>query len=358
MSYAVSALDASGTPVLVAQKSAAGRRRQRIASQYAAPVGPVPVTATATLGLQLAVTLSRGSIWPTYQTSDGQLLPVTFAEKAASRQLKATTDGQQLTRVFLVHGTDDPAAAKDIGPKVGDLDDVLPTFICEDRTAVWFASGGEVANIVQITCTYSNAGAPPSGGSGQEPTFSYDFGAESEHVDRALAQVHYGGTPERVGDLINVTDEEVQGTEINAPILDLVEEHIFSEAEFSPSMRRALRDHMQKTNSAAWREFAIGEALFVGASARKQSKRWYVTFQFRIRRNEESLAFTVYSKRGIAQPQSVVKLGWQYLWVESIRLPGAADPTKIRIVPHAVHVATVYDSVDFSLLGIGSDPLP
>ena len=358
MAYVVSALDASGTPVLVGQRTRSEPTwRPRSSSAYLAPVGPPPVTAAGAIGLQVAITLARGSAWPTYTTPDGQVVGVTIAEKQQSRQLKATQDGMQLTRLFLIHGSCDPSAVKDVGPQVGDQDDVLADFYVEDRTAVWFANGGGEADIVLVTCTYSQPHSPQNGSAGSEGTFGYDFGGESEHIDRARAQVHYGGDAERISDLINVTDEEVQGLEINSPILAVTEEHVFTEAEFTPAFRRTLRDHLQKTNAAEFREFAIGEVLFEGASARKQAKRWYVTFQFRVRRNESAIAFTVYTTAGVASPQTVVKLGWQYLWVESIRLPYSSNG-KIKVVPRAVHVATVYDSVDFAVLGIGTDPLP
>lgn len=359
MAYVLSALDASGTPLLVGQRSRSESSwRRALRSAYVAPIGPPAISETGAIGLQFAITLARGSSWPTYTTTDGQVVGVTFAEKHQSRQLKSSTDGMQLTRVFLVHGTYDPAKARDVGPQVGDQDDVLTDFYVEERTATPFSAGGGEADIVLLTVTYSQPHSPQNGGAGSDGTFAYEFGSESEHIDRALAQVHYGGDAERIGDLVNVTDEEVGGLEVNAPIIDLTEEHVFGEASFSPSIRRALRDQVQKTNNAAFREFAIGEVLFVGASARKQAKRWYVTFQFRIRRNVEHLSFTTYSTRGVQTVQDVLKLGWQYLWVESIRLPFASDPTKMRIVPRAVHVATVYESVDFAVLGIGTDPLP
>jgi hypothetical protein len=364
MSYVISVADAGGTPVLTMIRSRSEpSRRPQARSAYFAPVGPPPITASGAIGLQYAITLSRGSTWPTYTTTDGQQVGVTLAEVHQGRQLKSGQDGFQFIRKFYVHGTYDPAAARDIGPQVGDRDDVLTNFYVEERMAAPYAAGGGEADIVLITCTYSKLGAPSSGGGESEPTFSYDFGSESEHIDRALAQVHYGDKPRQTADLINVTNDEVQGLEINSPILDVCEEHVFTEAQFSPSMRRALRDHLQKTNEKTFREFAIGEVLFVGASARKQAKRWYVTFQFRVRRNVSDLSFTLWKPFGAAglvftvipSVVSVEKRGWQYLWIESVRM---AQGDSVRVFPRAVHVATVYDEIDFGVLGIGTDPLP
>ena len=357
MSYAISAADAGGTPVVTAQRSGLARRRASLRSRYLSPFGPPPVTASATATLQLVIGRAHAAVVPTYVDADGNTQAAEIAEKARSRSLKTTSDGTSLTRRFLVHGTSDPMQVRDMGPQIGDVDAEFPTFLVSDRQAETYATGGGHSDAVLITVTYQQPGQPQRSGSGSELGFSYEYGSESEHIDRALAQVHYGNDGQRVSDLINVTDDEVQGLDINSPVLDFSEEHVFTEREFSPSFRRSFRDHLQKTNAAPFREWDTGEVLFVGASARKSSKFWYVTFQFRVRRNRDSIPITVYSKRGVASTQDVLKRGWQYLWIETIRLPASAGAA-IAVRPHAVHVATVYDEVDFAVFGIGTDPLP
>ncbi len=359
MSFVVSAPDAAGTPFQVVQRTSFGPRRPAIRSRCSAPVGPPPIVLTGASTLQLATTLATGSQWPTYTNADGTIVGVFIEEKARSRSTKATTDGRTLTRLFLIHGCSDPAKVTDIGPQVGDQDTEYAEYFVEERSGAPYATGGGEADIVLLTIGYVRLGNDPRGSGGAEGTLTFEFGSESEHIDRAIAQVHYGGDADRVGDLINVTDDEVQGLDINAPIIDFQEEHSFSIGQFSPAFRRLLATTVQTTNAAAFREWLVGEVLFVGASARKAAGRWYVTFSFRVRRNVDSIIIPVYTKAGELDTQDVLKRGWQYLWIESIRLPAAgASPTSTRVVPHAVHVATVYDEIDFSVFGIGTNPLP
>ncbi len=362
MSYVVSAADAAGTPVLALQRSGYVPRLPRIPSRYFLPVGPAPVVLTGAGTLQLRTSLARGAIWPTYTTDDGQIIGVTIAEKARSRSTKETADGRTLTRQFLIHGCSDPAAIADIGPQIGDSDTTYSEFVVDDRTASTYATGSGEADIVLLVVSYSILGQDPRGNGGTDATLSFEFGAESEHVDRALAQVHYGVNlveASRVSDLINVTDDEVQGLDIDAPVIDFQEEHIFTTSQFSPAFRRLLATTVKTVNSAAFREWLPGEVIFNGASASKVAGRWSVRFSFRVRRNVDAIPIVVYSKAGVSQAVTVLKTGWQYLWIESIRLPAAgASPTAMRIVPHAVHVATVYDSMDFEVFGIGVNPHP
>ncbi len=359
MSYVVSAPDVGGTPFLVVQRTSFGPRRPAIRSRYFRPVGPPPITLTGASTLQLATTLATGAQWPTYTTADGTVVGVSLAEKARSTSTKATTDSRTLTRTFLIHGVSDPAKVTDIGPQVGDADTEYPEYFVEERNGATYATGSGEADIVILTISYARLGPDPRGSGGAEGLLTFEFGSESEHIDRALAQVHYGGDAERVSDLINVTDDEVQGLDINAPIIDFQEEHSFSVSDFSPVYRRLLATTVQTTNAADFREWKAGEVLFVGASARKSAGRWYVTFSFRVRRNVDSIIIPVYTKAGVAESLDVLKLGWQYLWIESIRLPVAgAAPTAMRVVPHAVHVATVYEATDFEVFDIGTNPLP
>lgn len=359
MSYVVSAPDVGGTPFLVVQRTSFGPRRPATRSRYELPVGPPPIALTGSSVLQLATSLALGVLYPTYTTNEGQVLGVYIVEKARSRSTKTSFDGRSLTRIFLIHGSNDPAAVSDIGPKVGDQDATYPEFFVEERNGQTYATGGGEADIVQLTIEYKRFG-PEQGDGGSESLLSFEFGSESEHVDIALSQASHGtGASERVGNLINVTDDEIQGLEINAPILEFQEEHWFTTSRFSPAFRRLLATTTQTVNAAAFREWAIGEVLFVGASARKSAGQWNVTFSFRVRRNLEDLAFTLVKDDGTDEPVVVTKRGWEYLWIESRRLPEAgATATKTRTVPRAVHVAAVYYATDFSIFGIGTNPLP
>jgi len=359
MSLAVSAPSASGTPVLSGQASgaAATAANQAPTRSRAFLVPRLPAVApTVALGFSVAITRARPVIVPTYVDGTGATVPVTIAEQWKTRTLQRTTSGLTFTRTFLIHGSRDPATVVNVGPQVGDFDDVLTAFFVTDRKDTIYGGGGGEGDIVQAVVTYTLPG--PSFTQTQQATLSYDFGAESEHVDSALVQEHYNSDALRIGNLINVTDDAVQGVEINAPILEFAEEHYFSQTVFSPSFRRTIRDCLQKTNQAPFREWAAGEVLFTGASARKQGVQWYVTFQFRVRRNIAAISYDLYDLKGNVTNFQVDKRGWEYLWVDSIHLPITATGTGlISVVPHGVHVAQVYDEIDFAVLGIGTDPI-
>ncbi len=364
MSLAVSAPSVSGTPFITAQGSGTAALRTPTPparSGYFAP-WPLPaVVPTVDIGIAFSITRARPVVVPTYVASDGTRKPITITEQWKTRTLQRNTSGLTFTRTFLITGSRDPAEVVNLGPQVGDFDDVLTAFFVTDRKDTIYSAGGASgaggdADIIQAVVTYTLPG--PQFSQTQQATLAYDFGAETEHVDNALEQEHYNSDAIRINDLINVTDDAVQGLDINAPILEFTEERYFTATKFSPSFKRTLLDCQQKTNSAPFREWAAGEVLLVGVRAQKQGVQWYVTFQFRVRRNVANIPFTLYSASNPGQTEdfSVDKKGWQYLWVDSIhqQIPGQ---NYVSVVPHGVHVATVYDEVDFAVLGIGTDQI-
>lgn len=362
MSQGISVADASGTPVCFPQRSVGRREPWRIRSRSVARVAPPDESASGTLTLELVTTIARGTIYPRYSDPGSTVVqPVYILEIKKSRSLTSTSEGKEYTRTFYIHGSSDPLATKDIGPQPGDLDDEDPSFVATKRDAKPVGWGGGEGDIVQVDVSYQTLGfANNSADDAVETTFSYDFTTESEHIDRAIVQVHYGGDASRISDLINVDDDSVNGIDIGSPVVEITEERWYSEAGFSPSFRRQLADHVMQTNAARFREYNIGEVLFVGAQAKKVGRLWQVMFNFRVRRNQRDIPITTYSivgGRTVATVQSVVKLGWQYLWIESRHFPQVADPTKIMIAPYAVHVATVYESMNFAGFGIGTAPL-
>jgi hypothetical protein len=98
-------------------------------------------------------------------------------------------------------------------------------------------------------------------------------------------------------------------------------------------------------NSGAFRGFAAGEVLFLGASGSKTGvDNWEIAFKFAASPNVTSLSIgggiTVSAKKG-----------WEYLWV---RFADAEDSTAKALVkrPVAAYVERVYESADFSTMGL------
>jgi hypothetical protein len=325
------------------------------------PSGAMTFVAGATVGLYVSPT-PGGAHLTTYEDPNGQLKPIELREWYKGRRVKQSGTTLSYTRVFHIVGTFETTDCLDIGPQIGDLDDVLPTFVVQSRDLQMYAKGGggvkmTEMDIVELTVDYQQPVEPQSSGGDAEATYAYEFTSESEHVDLAISQTHYGIAPEAGQDLlINFDGQQVEGLEIDSPVVEFTEEHVFTEAQFTPSFRSNLASNVKKVNSAVWREFEIGSVLFDGASASKRGKRWYVSFRFRVRKGFVAQPFTIANAQGGLQAAAVTKLGWQYIWFEMTKQPLAGN-TKVQIAPTAIHVATVYAQLDFSVLGIGTQPL-
>ena len=305
-----------------------------------------------------------GAYTPTYEDDQGQLQPVFVREWYKGRTVKQTGLTLTYVRVFHIVGTFETTDCLDLGPQVGAYDDVLPEFIVQNRDLKMYAKGGAglkytEMDIVELTVEYEKPVKAQSSGGDAEATYTLEFTSESDHVDVALTQINYmaaGEQPPAGEDkLINFDGKDVNGVEIDAPVTELTEEHTFTEAEFSPAYRVALSDYVKRSNSAVWRGYAIGSVLFDGASATKRQKTWYVSFRFRIRSGLVNKELAIINKSGIANTVRINKEGWEYLWVTMSRAPNGA--TKLQTCPSGYHVAQVYNYLDFSALGIGTQPL-
>lgn len=141
-----------------------------------------------------------------------------------------------------------------------------------------------------------------------------------------------------------VAHEDVEGVDITAPVYNFSETHYIDDALVTDAYKGTLFLLTGKTNQAAFRNFAVGEVLFLGASGTKRGKDdWEITFKFAASPNVTNLqigSITVASKRG-----------WELLWV---RYTDVEDLTARMLVkqPVAAYVEQVYEEGDFSGLGI------
>lgn len=147
--------------------------------------------------------------------------------------------------------------------------------------------------------------------------------------------------------LINVsTDGRSEGVDIVSPRLSMRVTKTFASGDVDTAYIALLAMMSGSTNDATWRGFAVGEVLFVGASARRNNAdgSWTIVFNFQMSPNE-SVA--------IDDIPAVAKAGWHYLWVYS---EPEEDATAKRITgkPRAVYVEQVYRETDFSDLGIST----
>ena len=270
-------------------------------------------------------------------------MPITVVEKPDSRE---ATDGDTSSRElqYLVAGTEDEQEALDAlaaqSPTTyGGLARLTwSAKVVRGRTEFW-------EGVVQYG--EMNAAGPKAVG---ESTFQFDFGGGTMHITQAKEHVasYYfeGDAPPDFQGAIGVTRDSVEGCDIVVPVYNWSETHYLAAATVTGPYKAALFALTGKTNDAAFKGFAAGEVLFLGASgSQRGDESWEITFRFAASPNVTGLV--------IGEITGVEKKGWEYLWV---RYEDAEDEDSKSLVkrPKSAHVERVYNAGDFAGLGIGS----
>ncbi len=196
------------------------------------------------------------------------------------------------------------------------------------------------------------AGGGAGGGEGKQNDFggkwSYSFSTSggTQHITQSkgtLAFAPAGQTAPDYESAINVGKDDVQGVDITVPIFKWTETHTLPIAAVTPQYKLILFDLTGKVNQAAFRGFGIYEVLFEGVEGSiKSGEDWELTFHF--------TASPTVENQTIGDITVTGKHGWDYLWVRY--QDAISENTKVR-QPAAVYVETVYESGDFSKLGLG-----
>jgi hypothetical protein len=141
-----------------------------------------------------------------------------------------------------------------------------------------------------------------------------------------------------------VTRDAVEGVEITLPKFGFGETHYIASGMVTFGYAFALRQLTGTVNQSAFRAFAPGEVLFLGASGRMRGQEdWEISYKFAASPNKTGLS--------VGAITGIVKRGWDYLWV---RYQDDVDTTANAIVrrPLAVYVEQVYTYADWSPMGI------
>jgi len=257
--------------------------------------------------------------------------------------------GQQCKFRYLIRGT-----ASDTAAKTALLAEAAATYedlpIDESRTEiepVHVDSDNAAACIWHGTVWYarsSNSSEPPETG---ESTFSFETGGGTQHITQSLSTINsYGTSPEDYKGAIGVEGEgkdiNVQGCDITVPVYNFSETHYLSNATVDSAYKSTLYSLTVKVNNAGFKGFDAGEVLFLGASGSKRGDEdWEITFRFAASPNKTGLS--------AGDISGIAKKGWEYLWIRY----GLKEGSSAYIVqPIAAYVEQVYESGDFSGLGI------
>lgn len=204
----------------------------------------------------------------------------------------------------------------------------------------------------RVKAAYAPDSSSEGGGGGQEEdsfSTSFDTGGGTMHMNQSLGTV--SKTPNDApdyGGAIGVDGEgNVAGVDVTMPVFNFQETHTLSGTVVTDAWKKKVAALTGTVNSAAFRGFAAGEVLFLGASGSKRSKKasvkWEITFRFAVSANRTGLR--------VGDLNIEQKRGWDYLWV-SYKTAVAANGKSLVKKPSAAYVEKVYPDGDFGTLGI------
>ena len=267
-------------------------------------------------------------------------MAVTIGEKPVSR---ATEEGEQSSQVrsYNVQGTTDETVVmqtlKETAPlTVGGL--VLDHYSigAEETDGIWTAE----AHYRQPTWLKPQVG---------ESIYNFEIGMTTEHVNSAINCVEArdrGGTiPGGVAINEDPYTGKTEGVDIEAPIYEWSETHVYATSEITESFKSNLYAAAKApVNSSPWRGFARGEVRFRGArgTVRDGSETSEVTFVFAASPNRSN--FYVENIGPIS-----LKEGWHYLSVAWLTHYDDAERI-VGVQPAIVKVLQVYDYSNFASL--------
>ena len=182
-----------------------------------------------------------------------------------------------------------------------------------------------------------------------EPQFSFDTGGGTQHITQSLAVMGTYGVVADCGGAIGFDGENVAGVDITVPVYNFSETYNFRADQVTQAYKMAIFALTGTVSSGAFRGFAAGEVLFLGASGSRRGSDpdddWEVTFKFAASPNKTGIQ--VGSITGIA------KRGWDYM---EVRYAADVDATAKAMVkkPVGVIVHKVYQDGNLAGLNIGS----
>lgn len=177
--------------------------------------------------------------------------------------------------------------------------------------------------------------------------YSFEIGEGTETVTQSLETIaRYAREGETAPDFkqaIGVTKDSVEGADVIVPTFHWTETVYQPWDVVTSAYQHAVYGLVGRTNAAAFRDFAIGEVQFRGASGTRRQNEvdWEIAYRFAASPNVTGLT--------IGEIEGVAKKGWEYLWV---RFDDEEDETANTLVkvPTSVHIERLFDPGDFTLL--------
>lgn len=204
-------------------------------------------------------------------------------------------------------------------------------------------------------------GGPPADptGPGADTTpltsgYSFSIRAPKLHITTARATIaavnRGGGVAPDFENAIGCDDkgENVEGVDW-PPEPSMTFKRTVARATVTQGYLSTLLALVGRTNDAEFYEWDTGSALYLAADGQyTQGEGWSITHEFGIEEGENGIEI---SDDLPTAPDTIDKLGWQYLWVLMAR---ADDGGRVIKRPEAAYVVEIARPADFSLIGIGT----
>ncbi len=265
-------------------------------------------------------------------------MAVTVHEKWESRPT-TTGENPSVDLIYAVRGTDSDLEAKAALAAASPV--LYDGLVRQSRHIERVAE-----EVWEGTVRYGRKEPPETGDS----SYQFDTGGGTQHITQSLTtKGRYpapGFAAPGFGGAIGVTHEDVEGVDITVPVYSFSETHYVDMEHVTDAYKMALFALTGKVNSGAFRNFAAGEVLFLGASGAKRGEdNWEIGFRFAASPNVTDLR--------IGHITIAAKRGWEYLWVRYTDVEDVGAKMLVK-QPVAAYVEQVYEECDFAGLGIGA----
>lgn len=249
---------------------------------------------------------------------------------------------------YIITGTRDRSSAYDA------LDSHAPTTVAgipRDNISVTAVSVQDNIDVSRCvwngearyrTVSRSRTSDPPETG---ETELSFSTSGATRNISQSYNTTNAYGTGVTTDDYkgaIGVTRDGIEGADVVIPSFSFSYTNYKADDEVDISYIQTMFSLTGKVNNAIFKDFGIGEVLFLGADGRRRNDDDYsITYRFECQPSRSDIT--------IGDITGIEVQGWDYLWVKYEE--DVVNENKIQN-PIAVYVERVYKSGDFSLLDI------
>ncbi|MDR1923588.1 MAG: hypothetical protein LBQ66_04360 [Planctomycetaceae bacterium] len=180
------------------------------------------------------------------------------------------------------------------------------------------------------------------------PSYSLEISGSQTKMMQSLwtdgAYAVYGRSPRDYGGLIGVTDDGVEGVDVDVSASMFTETHYFNPDFLTADFVVMLNKLYGYINHKPWRGYEECEVRFMGITGqwRADDVLAELTFKFAVSLNKSNFY--------VGDIKIARKYGWDYLWT---RWQNVEENGIIIKKPIEAYCEAVYESIDFRVLGIG-----